>query len=96
MSLPRPHPKLATMIRKRSNGQPRSKLSLAVCVIPLSVYLRTLTPIIILGPNWPDGGDVIPAVATLGIPHSTDYPTYVLLGRLFPPIPRGTWHIASI
>jgi len=36
-----------------------------------------------------DGGDLIVAVGTWGIPHPTGYPTFVLIGRLFTLLPLG-------
>lgn len=77
------------MIWRRSGGWPGRVLSLAIFVIPLAVYLRTLSPTITWRHDGVDGGDLIAAVATLGIPHPTGYPTYVLLGRLFLLIPWG-------
>jgi hypothetical protein len=37
-----------------------------------------------------DGGDLLAAVLTNGVPHPTGYPTYVLLGMLFQRIPIGS------
>src|SRR4029453_18109906 len=37
-----------------------------------------------------DGGDLITAAATGGIPHPTGYPLYVLLARFFQLLPVGT------
>jgi hypothetical protein len=37
-----------------------------------------------------DGGDLLAAVLTRGIPHPTGYPTYILLGNLFQLIPLST------
>ncbi len=37
-----------------------------------------------------DGGELITAAMTLGVPHPPGYPTYVLLGRLFALLPFGT------
>lgn len=62
---------------------------LAIIVVPLAVYVKTLAPSITWSHNGADGGDLIAATATLGIPHPTGYPTYVLLGRLFLLIPWG-------
>ncbi|MEW6097191.1 MAG: DUF2723 domain-containing protein [bacterium] len=44
-----------------------------------AVYLHTLTPTIGLH----DSGDMITAAYVLGIPHSTGYPLYCLLGKLW-------------
>jgi hypothetical protein len=37
-----------------------------------------------------DGGDLITASFTLGVPHPPGYPTYVVLGQLFSRLPLGT------
>ncbi len=53
-------------------------------------YLETLSP----GLTWQhagaDGGDLIAAVYTHGIPHPPGYPTYVLLARLFTNLAPGS------
>jgi len=53
--------------------------SLAVGVLALLVYARTLCRTVYVG----DSGELIAAVHTLGIPHPPGYPLYVLLGKLF-------------
>jgi hypothetical protein len=60
-----------------------------VVAIALAVYLRTLAPTITWAHHGADGGDLITAVVTQGIPHPTGYPTYLLLGRLFLLVPWG-------
>lgn len=45
----------------------------------LFLYGRTLCPTVGVG----DSGELITAAYTLGIPHPTGYPLYVLLGKLF-------------
>jgi hypothetical protein len=60
-----------------------------VVAIALAAYLRTLAPTITWAHNGADGGDLITAVATNGIPHPTGYPTYLLLGRVFLLVPWG-------
>ena len=37
-----------------------------------------------------DGGDLLAAMLTGGIPHPTGYPTYMILGRLFQLLPIGS------
>ncbi|MDD5467456.1 MAG: DUF2723 domain-containing protein [Anaerolineales bacterium] len=37
-----------------------------------------------------DGGDLLAAILTDGVPHPTGYPTYVLLGQLFQRLPIST------
>ena len=60
-----------------------------VIVVALVVYARTLAPTLTWGHHGSDGGDLVTAVATAGVPHPTGYPTYTLLGRLFLLIPWG-------
>ena len=64
---------------------------LAVCVPALSflVYLLTLAPGLTFANNGSDGGDLIAAARTLGIPHPSGYPTYTLLAWLFTQLPVG-------
>jgi len=40
--------------------------------------------------NSADGGDLLSAILTNGIPHPTGYPTYLILGKLFHFLPFGT------
>lgn len=60
-----------------------------VAAIALTVYLRTLAPTVTWAHHGADGGDLITAVVTGGVPHPTGYPTYLLLGRLFLLVPWG-------
>jgi hypothetical protein len=58
-------------------------------LFPLSIYLATLAPSITWRHDGADGGDLIAAAYTLGIPHPTGYPLYILLARLFTLLPWG-------
>jgi hypothetical protein len=51
--------------------------------------VRTLAPSITWAHNGTDGGDLISAAATLGVPHPPGYPTYVTLGYVFAQLPIG-------
>lgn len=62
---------------------------LSVTGLLLLVYLPLAASELTWANNGVDGGDLVTAVATLGIPHPTGYPTYVLLGRLFLVLPVG-------
>jgi hypothetical protein len=53
------------------------------------VYLRTCAPGLTWAHNGADGGDLLAAVRTLGIPHPPGYPLYVLAARLFSLLPAG-------
>lgn len=51
-------------------------------LVALGIYIRTLAPTISWAHASGDGGDLITAVYTGGVPHPTGYPTYLLLGSL--------------
>ncbi len=59
-------------------------------ILALSIYLITLAPDITWSHFSSDGGELITAAVTLGIPHPPGYPTYVLLGKLISFLPIGT------
>jgi len=54
-----------------------------VFLVALLVYGRTLAATLTWQHDGADGGDLIAAAATLGVPHPSGYPVYVLLARLF-------------
>ncbi len=56
----------------------------------LFIYLLTLAPDLTWANFGTDGGELITAAVTLGVPHPPGYPTYVLLGKLISFIPIGT------
>ena len=56
----------------------------------LLVYGLTLAPDLTWANFGTDGGELITAAVTLGVPHPPGYPTYVLLGKLASLIPVGT------
>ncbi len=62
----------------------------AATLIALGVYLLTLAPDLTWANAATDGGELITAAATLGIPHPPGYPLYVVLGKLFSMLPLGT------
>ena len=59
------------------------------CLLPAITYNLTLPPDLTWAYQGADGGDLITAATTLGIPHPSGYPTYVLLGQLFSWLPFG-------
>ena len=63
---------------------------LLIFATALSVYLLTLAPDITWAHAGNDGGDLITAAVTLGVPHPSGYPTYTLLGKLVSLLPFGT------
>jgi len=64
-------------------------LPLALFALSLSLYLATMAPTITWQHDGYDAGDLITAAYTLGIPHPTGYPTYMLLGKLMTLLPLG-------
>ncbi|HEY2924692.1 MAG TPA: DUF2723 domain-containing protein [Candidatus Eisenbacteria bacterium] len=56
----------------------------------LWAYALTLSPTVAWLNLGEDSGDLLAASATLGIPHPTGYPLFVLLGRLATFLPLGT------
>jgi hypothetical protein len=54
------------------------------------VYLSTIAPGLTWANSGSDGGDLITAAYTGGVPHPTGYPLYLLLARLFQFLPIGT------
>ncbi len=60
-----------------------------VAAITLAGYVSTMAPGLTWQHDGADGGDLIAAVQTLGIPHPPGYPTYVLLARAFTRLPLG-------
>ena len=63
---------------------------LAVGVLALALYAFTAAPWITWANDGDDGGDLIAAAMTWGVPHPSGYPTYCLLGRLFALLPLGS------
>ncbi len=59
-------------------------------LVALWVYALTLSPTVAWVNLGEDSGDLLAASATLGIPHPTGYPLFVLLGRLASLIPLGS------
>jgi len=61
-----------------------------VTAITLGIVLP-LTPDRLTAANHAlDGGDLLAAILTNGVPHPTGYPTYLVLGRIVQMIPLGT------
>jgi len=55
-------------------------------ILVFGVYLFTACPTVYLG----DSGELTAAAFSIGIPHNSGYPLYVLLGKLFCLIPLGS------
>jgi hypothetical protein len=55
----------------------------------LALYVSTAAPSLTWAHTGADGGDLITAAVTNGVPHPPGYPTYVTLGQLIAHIPIG-------
>lgn len=66
------------------------RYALAATALALGIYLLTLAPDLSWDNAATDGGELITAAVTLGIPHPPGYPLYVVLGKLFSLLPLGT------
>ncbi len=69
---------------------PHSFISFLSAALALTVYLLTLSPDLTWANFSSDGGELITAATTWGVPHPPGYPTYVLLGHLVNWLPWGT------
>jgi hypothetical protein len=66
-------------------------LPAGVVVTACVVYVASLAPDLSFAHHGADGGDLIAAARTLGVPHPPGYPTYTLLAWLFSSaMPLGT------
>jgi hypothetical protein len=77
-------------------GQSANLLPFALAfVLPASVYGLTLAPGLTWAHYGADGGDLVSAAHTLGVPHPPGYPTYTLLAWLFTRLPMGNvaWRV---
>jgi len=64
-------------------------VAVGVSMMAFLVYLATLAPGLTNANFGTDGGDLIAAARTLGVPHPSGYPTYTLLAWLFTQLPIG-------
>ena len=65
-------------------------LAVGVSIVSLVVYVATLAPDLTNANFGTDGGDLIAAARTLGVPHPSGYPTYTILAWLASHVPVGT------
>lgn len=56
-------------------------------LVPFVIYLASLAPDLTWAHNGADGGDLIVAAFTLGVPHPPGYPAYTMLAHLFTRLP---------
>jgi len=66
---------------------PDGSIALAIFLVCLAVYTATLTPS--LSYASPDGNELATVPYILGLAHSTGYPLYTWLGKLFTFLPLG-------
>jgi hypothetical protein len=69
--------------------KPVGRLAALAALVAFAVYLLTLAPGLTWHNDGADGGDLITAVVTGGVPHPSGYPTYLMLGELFVRLPIG-------
>lgn len=82
------HPHFVLMMKHQKTL--RSYLPPVILVVStLLMYLTTMAPGLTWANDGVDGGDLITAAATGGVPHPTGYPAYLLIARLFQMIPLG-------
>jgi len=80
------------MVRPKSPSHAHPPAGLAPFVAAaaaLLLYAQTAPPSLTWAHHGADGGDLIAAAITGGVPHPSGYPTYCLLGRLFALLPLG-------
>ncbi|MFC1868338.1 protein O-mannosyl-transferase family [Thermodesulfobacteriota bacterium] len=63
----------------------KEQIPFILIIILFGIYLSTISPVIYLG----DSGEFTTAAFSLGIPHSSGYPLYALIGKIFCFIPIG-------
>lgn len=84
---------LVCLQRFKARLSPRIDLyiSILLALVPFVIYLRTLAPGVLDG----DSGEWQYMANILGVPHSTGYPLYVLLAKLFTLVPFGNaaWRV---
>ncbi len=59
-------------------------------ILTFIVYSLTVAPDLTWAHYGADGGELITAAVTLGVPHPPGYPLYVILGKLVSLFPAGT------
>lgn len=64
--------------------------SVITALTALLIYIGTTAPDLTWAYDSVDGGELITAAVTLGVPHPPGYPVYVIVGNLFGRIPVGT------
>jgi hypothetical protein len=75
------------MKHARKHTWPDWLIAIALFGMALAVYNATLTPS--LSYKSPDGNELVTMAYTMGLAHSTGYPLYTWLGKLFTYVPIG-------
>lgn len=82
-------PRITTKSQLAAQGRLAKRLdgvmAVALFVVSLTLYLRTLAPSLLYG----DSAEFQTIAYTLGIGHPTGYPVYILLAKLFTLLPWG-------
>jgi len=76
-------------MKKASTKDWKVILPIVLSLLSFSTYLVTIAPTLTWRNDGADGGDLIAAAYTLGIPHPTGYPVYIMLAKLFTLLPVG-------
>jgi hypothetical protein len=97
MKNPENTPKSAGVVKSGKLTRPDKLdywIALVLAILALAAYVRTLAPDILYG----DSAEFQCLAYTLGITHSTGYPTYLFLGRLigFLPVSNPAWRISLL
>lgn len=70
--------------------RPDLALAAGIALISMALYALTAAPGLTWAHNGADGGDLIAAAMSWGVPHPSGYPTYCLLSRLWALLPLGS------
>ena len=65
-------------------------LTAGIVLVSMALYALTAAPGLTWAHNGADGGDLIAAAMSWGVPHPSGYPTYCLLSRLWALLPLGS------
>ncbi len=75
---------------QKARGQSHLAFAGLVILVTLAVYTQTLAPDITWSHDGQDGGDLITAIMSDGVPHPPGYPTYLLLASPLVRLPCRT------
>lgn len=75
---------------KQFNQLQKLLLSSLTGLLAIIIYCITMAPDLTWAHYSSDGGELITAAVTAGIPHPPGYPTYIVLGKMASMVPLGT------